>query len=766
MSFETDQALITVAQADTYATPPAALEQSVNSDVPTPGANVSALEGASILVNAPLTAFPGVLRSISAPLANAEAGRTIEFYILQPNGAGGYTVIFASGAIAAPTAETITYTPPNEQSIRIPAGCVIGAATNATSQANSIVAANLSGLAGILWGPGETALVLGTTYTAGVGDLQALANWNPAIGAVIAHEATMVPTRWGGAPGGFLQLDTDALALVENMPAPLGGQDFLSAANGDVLTAELDLDLLAEKNSLAAPTAPVVYVSASLTNPNFNDSTFAGQVVIATNAGGSGQFLGIQEDGVLTRVVVPPAGGSTAGAVLQAWVVRPETPIVFNVAATISFSLVAAIGEISTIPGTNYSEFANLAITVKKGDLIALRTVNGPLLFVQGDISTTGMVGLFTLTDLTMGAVTDATLTNVAMSSQDRIFPVTAYVYPGSFVIPNSTRDASGNLPRNTFRSVDQPWAGKKLIALGTSITADNPAGGGTAGTIIGATGYVAQAFQALYANGVNNGVGSSGIIWNGTSNLSLSATTAELMAAFGGSYEPVSYQTLMMGLGADLVFFDHGYNDRNGTIGTMFQEDGFTPSMDRSTFYGAYNYLIAQLMADRPNCRFVASTPISAFNPSADAGVQPPEGFANTLAIRTAILAIATYYQYPVLDWTYLMGLNLAGVQPDANPAEGPAPNFRGAFDPTVTYALNDQVVFTTLATGGSFVAGGDGRKYISLQNANTGNLPTGFPAASAWWIPSGYTLDGVHPDQQIHNIAARVLYRFLLSI
>lgn len=760
MSYQTDQALITIKQADTYATPPDALSQDIGSVTPIVGTNVSALEGAVILVQVPTT-FPGVLRSIAAPVANAEAGRLIEFYILQPNGTGGYTVIWASGQIDAATAETITYTPPNEQSIRIPTGCVIGAATNATSQANSIVSSNLSGLPGLLWGPGETQLTVGTTYTSGTGDLQDLANWNPCVAAVIAHEATMMPTRWAGQPGGFASLDSDSLALIGNMPTPLGGQPFLSVANGSIVTAEYDLDLLAEKNSISFDVTPSTYDVSSATTPHYNDDTFSNQVVIATAA----TQLGIAVDGILTRVVVPPAGGSTAGATLQAWVVRPSVnPIPSG--DTIDFTLVAAIGEITTIPGTNYSEYANLAISVKAGDLIALRAINGPLLFVQGDSSTTGLSANLDITDLTMAGVNNESIQAVTMGNNDRIFPVEAYIYPGPFVIPNSVRDSTQNLPRGVFRAFDQPWAGKKLIALGTSITADNPASGGSSGTIIGATGYVAQAFQALYSNGVNNGIGSSSIVWDGASNLSLSATIAELEAAFPDSFEPVSFQNLMIGLEADLIFFDHGYNDRNNTIGTMFQEDGVTPSMDRSTFYGAYNFLIAQLMADRPLCRFVASTPISAFNPSADAGVQPPEGFANTLAIRTAILAIATYYQFPVLDWTYLNLLNLEGVQPDANPAEGPAPNFRGAWDATVTYATNDAVVFTTLATGGSFVAGGDGRKYISLQNANTNNAPTGFPAASDWWIPYGYTLDGVHPDQYIHDIAARMLYRFLLTV
>ena len=151
---------------------------------------------------------------------------------------------------------------------------------------------------------------------------------------------------------------------------------------------------------------------------------------------------------------------------------------------------------------------------------------------------------------------------------------------------------------------------------------------------------------------------------------------------------------------------------------------------------------------------RFILITPISVYNPSSGAGTVPPGGWANTMAIRTAMLALAAYYQIPILDWTYLFELNLAGIQPNSVPNGGTAPTFRGPWDPTVTYAGNDSVVYLP-----------DGRTYISLAGSNTNQTPSFLPGAGVWWRAAGHTLDGVHPEQAVHDRAARELYRFLLT-
>lgn len=106
---------------------------------------------------------------------------------------------------------------------------------------------------------------------------------------------------------------------------------------------------------------------------------------------------------------------------------------------------------------------------------------------------------------------------------------------------------------------------------------------------------------------------------------------------------------------------------------------------------------------------------------------------------------------QAPVLDWTFSFELNFAGAQ--RNMVGGVATSFRGAYDPTATYAANDSAVFT------------DGNTYISLLAANTGNTPTFVSGGGTWWRPAGHTLDGVHPDQSRHDMAARMLYKFLLT-
>lgn len=208
----------------------------------------------------------------------------------------------------------------------------------------------------------------------------------------------------------------------------------------------------------------------------------------------------------------------------------------------------------------------------------------------------------------------------------------------------------TGGLRIVTSDNIDQYtdggyWAGKKITAVGTSITV------GADADMVGGKfyGYVNQLADRLGAVVDNQGVGSSGVVWDGTRALSLGATRAELTAA---GFDPnESYETRLIGHAADLVILDHGFNDRDRTIGSI---DDTTPA----TFYGAFNRVIGALLAERPTQQFVFLTPVSIYNPANETGSGPQAG---TVATRTAILALADKYKAPVLDLAQLLNISQA---------------------------------------------------------------------------------------------------------
>jgi len=203
---------------------------------------------------------------------------------------------------------------------------------------------------------------------------------------------------------------------------------------------------------------------------------------------------------------------------------------------------------------------------------------------------------------------------------------------PNGYVGLNS----DGYIYNSIGKVSELPWSGKKIIWVGTSI----PAGMSPS--------YPAQVGSFLNANLVNESVGSSGIIWDGTRALSLSATIAELTASFPGN-EAQSYQNKLIGKAPDLVVFDHGHNDRLQATGVRL---GTLTSTDKSTFYGAFNFVINALYADNPNVKIVFITPPNRFTVS---GTQ-------TTAMddtRNAILALANKYGAPVCDLMKLANFN-----------------------------------------------------------------------------------------------------------
>jgi len=742
--------------SDSYATAPTVTKQQIGFITQ----NGSGTNGTFIMTSNPTT-IAGVLRGLSLICT---APGNVEYYLFTPNGDGTFTLRYASGPQPV-VAGSNTYTLPNPLAVRAPVGSVIGLATDGTSTINFVNPAPSLRLNIAILGNLGIDKIYGLNRDAdGVLDIDNSARFTanavaPAMSAIITTDAILVPTSWADKGGGFVSIQPNGTAAMKAMPKALGGGLPVSVANGAIETSFFDVGSMLPTRKVAYDRSYVPYQMVSPLGTNDPSGSALNNIIIGswlnTGTAGSGGFV---KGGNLVKVRVPPITLTVAaGQKLQCWVARPNTPLPSD-GTGIAVSLVAPVGEVTRLNTTDYLMF-ECDVAVQAGDILLFRGINMGVYFGAGSSDYLndyqGGTGAGQITDMTLDALNNGITLGPTAHRRIDVF---AEVQPGPYATHNTVNSSTGDQARTRFRSEDQPWYNKVVLALGTSITASNPVSGGGAGSILTGSGYIAQSFRALVSNGINNGVGSSGICWDPTNisggkrALSLSATRAELTA---NGFDPnQSYETKMLGLFADLVVFDHGYNDRGYTIGNLLQGDNITPNMDRSQFYGAYNYLIAALKADRPAARFIFITPISVYNPSTGQGTVPAGGWANTLAIRTAMLALAAYYNVPILDWTYDFELNHGGIQPNAVPSGGPPPNFRGAWDPTVTYALNDSVVYLP-----------DGRTYIGLAGSNTNNIPTYLPGAGTWWRAAGHTLDGVHPDQGVHDRAARELYRFLLK-
>lgn len=177
-----------------------------------------------------------------------------------------------------------------------------------------------------------------------------------------------------------------------------------------------------------------------------------------------------------------------------------------------------------------------------------------------------------------------------------------------------------------------------KITWTGTSIPMDNY-------PVDGYFSYPNVVGKLLNATVENQSVGSSGMVWDGTRALSLSATRAELTAA---GFDPnQSYETKVIGKNADLLVLDHGFNDRTLAFGAI-------ESTDKSTLYGAYNVVIQAALADNPKLKLLFVTPPNRFN---DASVNTSETQID--AIREVIHNLATKYASPVCDLAVLSNIN-----------------------------------------------------------------------------------------------------------
>ncbi len=194
----------------------------------------------------------------------------------------------------------------------------------------------------------------------------------------------------------------------------------------------------------------------------------------------------------------------------------------------------------------------------------------------------------------------------------------------------------------------------QKWVWVGTSIPA-----------MYGSSSYPAQVGRMLNDNGfvvsmLNESLASSLVPWDGTNKLSMSATRAELASKYPGS-ENNSYETKIIAQKPDVLIIDHGYNCRTYADIHLGDING----TDRSTFYGAYNYIIKAAYTQNPNLRIAiiipANNPRWASNWSTEA--------RKLNAMRNALINIASRYGCICVDLMKCMGYNDYTFGSDAAP-------------------------------------------------------------------------------------------------
>lgn len=207
-----------------------------------------------------------------------------------------------------------------------------------------------------------------------------------------------------------------------------------------------------------------------------------------------------------------------------------------------------------------------------------------------------------------------------------------------------------------------------KVLWLGTSIPEGSP--------------YPQNACKSLGVTCYNKALGSSGIIkhdgylGNGRDGRDLAETIAEKESRYRTKvtdgtiteetltkWKGYGFETLMLPYidgtidNCDVVVFDHGYNDRDSiktelpSLATAdFAIDKTDDEFDRSTFVGAFCFLVKKIWEVNPNIRiFICSFYENISTPSVRSGKN----------ICDMQRAIANHFDFPYLDMASINGFN-----------------------------------------------------------------------------------------------------------
>ena len=474
-------------------------------------------------------------------------------------------------------------------------------------------------------------------------------------GSFAAGDDVSVQFTPAGAPG------ADGISAEFPEQPALSEEDPLTAANS---TTALEGSAITTRVDVVEEVIESLPLKANSTGGSFTPA----QSFLIISWGGTGGGP-ISEDGFLREVEVAAGGATIAGAKLQLYVFRPSAALpAGGVTASITFAHVATLGEIplTDIFASNYpytKKITGLMVPVLAGDVIGIRNINASNMVGTNTGGTHEYDACNHITKASVGTSLgefDAGFTATSSGATPRRLLYTAKVVSGPFLTvgsgPNSLVGLTeeGNLPPAVGRAADMPWKGRTVIFVGDSIA--TASGGGDSA----ATGWVPQVIDMLQCNGINEASGSAMITYvgpghgGGGDNLSLSGTIAQFTADFGAGFAVNSYENKIIGRSAEMVVLCHGINDSNR--GSGLAPVGLITDTTNATFLGANNVVIQAILADTPNCRIVIATIPHEYT---NYTTPPATILANRASYRQAQLDLAAKYNFPVIDFMKLAGVN-----------------------------------------------------------------------------------------------------------
>lgn len=724
--------------------------------------------------------FTGYVSSFSVSLTGVDAARTVNFYVVTNNGGNSFTATYDSGVVPMTLAGVNTYTLPDFTTAPISAGQTVCAYIHASSTASAI---------GFFVSGGPTlntqpynlasALTVGTPTTMNA-DLNS--RWY-ALNGVVVDRDLYVAKRWANQAGGYPGLDTQGIQILPQptakirasvLPLYLANSSIPQTNSNSVLVSSFDASLpstgLTNNKLSLQPNSTISTVgppdTTQLCNGTNNDSLAYPAPRLVASYDTTQAQIGLPT-GTLTSCRFAPTSASSAGANIQAWVIRPPSggfPVGTTSVAS-SFTVVAQVGELDDNNGTTYDEFSGLNIPVQAGDLVAFRMTNRGIPFASSSTSCNVMRELAfsstdipSLSDTSLNGLTPGQFVNYTWNNTGREYSYSCNVEQGpSFAVGNQPGtalrlDNNGNIPDSISRMSDSFWKGKKIIWVGTSIPAISEAGKPSYPVLTG---------TSLQANMDNEAVGSSHVQWDSAapSNcLSLMATQAQLIGngSCGSSFAPQSYEAKVIGKHADMLVIDHGHND----LGTGSSISGNIADLATATAYSSTGTTLTVTAANN----FVAGETVLFSARGADALAPVTQ---KTFAVLATGLSSA---QYSVT--TNLIAAGSGSTLATAAPQN----TFYGAYQALIAAAYVDNPLIRIVTV-------------LPPKNIDRGYSPaldmTQVRAAInaiavKWQLPvvdlaamdgfndtnycvsgcSTYTLDGIHPQAFARQILARILY------
>lgn len=541
----------------------------------------------------------GYIDSVLINLTNAQASRTVKVIILDKSGTSFTTRVISDAVLAeAAGTQTLTLT----SALQVTVGQYIGFQVTTSNTANSVGYIDSGGPSYTDWGGWSANNPTVSSGSSFVGDVQSDKRLFDFVSNFYVNVTTLdAPSR--------SEFDTLNASTVKNTDI---NPTLIKSPESTVANIVNNLITAGRGTRLSYPVSANLFIPILPATTDLSIIQFSVDLVNA-QVGRTIQFYVLSKSGTTFTIKYV---SSTTPAELAGINVLNLTSVVkilsgdFIGVKVTTADTANSIAYIST-GGPHYADFGGWKVSVPPSNI--------------GDI-----------------------ISNPPTEPDSRGFAIQAVGYVETYIRSNHRNvsdgfvglNSSNRIPNSISKESDY-WAGKKIVWVGTSI----PAGGTKP--------YPNLVGQMLNCTVDNQAVGSSGMIWNGTRGLTLSATIAELTAVFGSAYAPQSYQNKVIGKGADLLVIDHGYNDATSATGANL---GAIDSTDKSTFYGSLNFVIQQALLDNPLLKIMFVTPPNRYEA---VGANSGYTIAQIDNVRAAIFNLAKKYNAPVCDLAYISNIH-----------------------------------------------------------------------------------------------------------